>query len=72
MALMYLPYDYARCSGTTDPVCDNCRRRGPVRPEYQSYIMQQPERAGECSMQIPLLVLNGSSNGAMSLDTTGH
>jgi AAA+ ATPase superfamily predicted ATPase len=33
-----LPFDYARCPGTTDPKCETCRRKEPGHPTWQSYI----------------------------------
>lgn len=46
---MTLPYDYARCAGTTHPLCQVCRRREPGRDQWQSW-MQPPidTLTGEC------------------------
>ncbi len=38
---MTLPYDYARCPGTTHQTCQWCRRREPGRDQWQSW-MQPP------------------------------
>jgi hypothetical protein len=36
---MTLPYDVARCVGVKDrPECQNCRRKEPGRPEWQTFI----------------------------------
>lgn len=35
---MTLPYDIARCAGTTHPTCQCCRRREQGRPEWQVYV----------------------------------
>lgn len=35
---MALPFDFARCSGTTHSTCATCRRREPGSPDRQSYI----------------------------------
>lgn len=35
---MTLPYDIARCVGTTAPLCQMCRRREPARDWLQTYI----------------------------------
>ena len=35
---MHLPYDYARCAGTTHPTCRTCRRREPGCEIRQAYI----------------------------------
>ena len=36
---MTLPYDYARCAGTTAPLCEFCQRRtSPGRELWQDYI----------------------------------
>jgi hypothetical protein len=48
-----LPYDYARCSGTTHATCQNCRRRELGRPEWQSYMAAPIALDGACSGQIP-------------------
>lgn len=48
-----LPYDYARCSGTTHPTCQMCRRREPGRAEWQSYIAAPIDMlSGLCSHYI--------------------
>lgn len=47
---MTLPYDYARCAGTTHPTCQWCRRREPGRERWQSYIAPPIDTlTGECS-----------------------
>lgn len=35
---MTLPFDIARCAGTTAPICEFCRRKEPGRPEWQAVI----------------------------------
>lgn len=46
---MTLPYDYARCAGTTHPTCQWCRRREPGREQWQSYIAPPIDTlTGEC------------------------
>ena len=46
---MTLPFDYARCTGTTHPTCQHCRRREPGREEWQSYIRPPIDTlTGEC------------------------
>ena len=46
---MTLPYDYARCAGTTHPTCQWCRRREPGREQWQSYIAPPINTlTGEC------------------------
>ncbi len=37
-AMKSLPYDIARCSGTPNLICMQCRRREPGSPERQVYI----------------------------------
>jgi len=47
---MTLPFDYARCSGTTHPTCQHCRRREPGRPDgWQTFIAPPILLTGECS-----------------------
>lgn len=61
-----LPYDYARCAGTTHSVCQTCRRREPGRSEWQSYIAPQIDLlTGECADHIaplPVYVITGTGN----------
>lgn len=46
---MTLPYDYARCSGTTHPTCHWCRRREPGREQWQTHIAPPIDTlTGEC------------------------
>lgn len=46
---MTLPYDYARCAGTTHPTCQGCRRLEPGREPLQSYIAPPIDmQTGEC------------------------
>ncbi len=33
-----LPFDYARCPGTTDEKCETCRRKEPGHPTWQTFI----------------------------------
>lgn len=33
-----LPFDYARCNGTTADLCKTCRRREPGHPKWQPFI----------------------------------
>jgi hypothetical protein len=38
-----LPWDYARCTGANKPVCLDCMRKSPGRPDgWQVYIAGQP------------------------------
>ena len=48
---MALPYDYARCTGTTHAACQVCRRREPGREHWQPYMNNPPINmlTGECS-----------------------
>ena len=58
---MTLPYDYARCAGTTYAACQNCQRREPGRAEWQSYIAAPIALDGTCSHQIPYEVRAAAS-----------
>lgn len=44
---MTLPYDIARCFGTTDELCKKCRRREPGDPVVQWYVNPAIE-GGQC------------------------
>lgn len=45
-----LPFDYARCAGTTHAACQVCRRREPGREQWQSYIVAPIDMlTGQCS-----------------------
>lgn len=44
---MSLPYDYARCYGVRDPLCEKCRRRDPGHPTRQVFIAPAWDN-GEC------------------------
>ena len=45
-----LPFDYARCAGTTRTDCQVCRRREPGREQWQSYIAPPIDMlTGECA-----------------------
>ena len=48
---MGLPFDIARCFGTTDPACQDCRRREPGREDWQTYIAP-PIEDGKCDSRI--------------------
>ena len=43
---MNLPFDIARCGGTTAPLCQQCRRREPGRDYWQTYIEPKWNTAG--------------------------
>lgn len=43
---MTLPYDIARCPGTTAPLCQSCRRTEPGRAEWQAYVAPRVTQAG--------------------------
>ena len=46
---MFLPFDYARCGGTTHQTCRLCRRREPGREQWQTYVAQQMDMmTGQC------------------------
>lgn len=51
-----LPYDIARCPGTTAPLCQTCRRREPGRDTCQVTIMPAvsatPTNPGWCPNKI--------------------
>jgi len=50
---MTLPYDFARCAGTTHPNCQFCRRREPGRDEWQSYVAAPMDTlTGVCELRI--------------------
>ena len=60
---MTLPYDYARCAGTTHQTCQWCRRREPGREQWQSYIVPPIDTlTGECSSFIEPLPIRYSNN----------
>ena len=45
-----MPYDYARCQGTTHPTCQWCRRREAGLEPWQSYIAPPIDMmTGQCS-----------------------
>jgi hypothetical protein len=45
-----LPYDYARCLGTSMDACKHCRRTEPGREHRQVYMAPPIDReTGECS-----------------------
>jgi predicted Fe-S protein YdhL (DUF1289 family) len=51
---MTLPYDIARCPGTTHQACFGCRRREPGNIQWQSYILPAIDvMTGECQNIIP-------------------
>jgi hypothetical protein len=58
---MSLPYDYARCAGTTHVTCQTCQRRTPGHPTRQAYIAPAVSLAGQCDYFIasePTIVSN--------------
>ena len=60
---MTLPYDYARCVGTTHPTCQWCKRREPGREQWQSYIAPPIDTlTGECWSFIAPLPTRLSNN----------
>lgn len=68
---MTLPYDYARCSGTTHQTCQVCRRREPGREQWQSYIAAAIALDGTCSNFIepqPIYVSNSTKPTQQQLD----
>lgn len=50
--LMALPYDIARCTGTTHPICGTCRRREPGRAEWQTMIAPSKYVTTHCKNHI--------------------
>jgi hypothetical protein len=61
----YLPFDYARCWGTTLPICQVCRRREPGREYWQPYTAPVVDLiAGTCPEFIeppPIVITNNTS-----------
>ena len=49
---MNLPYDYARCTGTTQEICQTCRRTEPGHPTRQSFFSFAPAADGTCEHYI--------------------
>ena len=50
---MKLPYDIARCTGTTHPTCWYCRRKELGRAEWQTTIAPPVDLVtGECASVI--------------------
>lgn len=49
---MSLPYDYARCTGTTHEICQTCRRTEPGHPTRQSFFSWRPVQNGTCAHYI--------------------
>ena len=47
-----LPYDYARCTGTDRPECQDCRRREPGRDENRWMMMPPEFEQKKCPMKI--------------------
>lgn len=52
-----LPYDVARCAGTTDPLCQTCRRREPGKRDWQRQIAPAMDARG-CANHIPSLTMS--------------
>lgn len=48
---MGLPFDYARCMGTLDPLCETCRRKEQGHDEYQWFIAPEMNK-GKCEYRI--------------------
>ena len=46
---MTLPFDVARCPGTTAGLCAVCRRREAGREYWQLFVMPEISLAGECA-----------------------
>lgn len=63
---MTLPYDYARCSGTTYPVCQSCRRREPGRDTWQAFILPAVSLTGECPNHIGYQTAVAAGTGGAS------
>ena len=64
-----LPYDYARCAGTTHPTCRVCRRREPGREQWQPYMANPPidTLTGQCAEFIEpprIIVASGTTPNA--------
>jgi hypothetical protein len=58
-----LPYDIARCQGTTHPTCHFCRRKEPGREHWQTWISPPIDTVtGECRAQIQPLPLRVGDN----------
>ncbi len=50
---MTLPFDIARCTGTTHPTCQWCRRKEPGRDGWQTYIVPPIDTlVGQCESLI--------------------
>jgi hypothetical protein len=49
---MTLPYDIARCAGTTAPICRGCRRKERGSPHRQSFIAPAVQPDGTCAHKI--------------------
>lgn len=47
-----LPFDYARCAGTSYTICQTCLRRTPGRPEMQVHIAPDPKDDQTCMEHI--------------------
>ena len=73
---MTLPYDYARCPGTTHPNCQHCRRREPGRSEWQTTIAPPIDvltgQCGEFIEPAPVMTTNsifGSERPTITVGT---
>ena len=70
---MTLPYDYARCAGTTHPTCQWCRRREPGREQWQIYIVPPIDTlTGECSSFIEPPRTCVSNNTTPNVELSGR
>ena len=50
--MTHLPYDVARCIGTSNPVCTNCRRREPGHPTRQLFVTPPPDVNDTCPLKV--------------------
>lgn len=63
---MSLPFDYARCQGTTAPLCQWCRRREPGHPTWQSYISPEWQTNGCPNFIEPIQTIRAASVSSRS------
>ena len=58
---MTLPFDVARCPGTTAGLCAVCRRREAGREYWQLFVMPEISLAGECAHTMPNEQVKGAA-----------
>jgi hypothetical protein len=63
---MTLPFDIARCAGTTAPLCQQCRRREPG-DKYQWHVGAEIV-GSSCRNYIPLLPVTTSGGTVIAHD----